>query len=327
MAITTTSREVEAAVSVASTGATAPRDTPKRHRRRRVGAATGLLFVLPGFALFVVAILYPIARAVQMSLYQWQILPGAISTFLGLDNYTRALRDPQFWLSLGNSGIYMVFTVPPQIVLGLLIAILLRRKSPSQPVFRVLFYIPVITSWVVVSLLFKYLFADNGLVNFTLHDFLHLMSDDTSWLSGRWTALVAICALGVWKGIGWSMMIFLAALQGVPQSLEEAAMVDGAGRWRRFTTVTLPAIWPAAAFVTVMLVIGGFNVFTSVLVMTGGGPGGQTEVLLTYMYNQAFKYLDFGYGSAIAVLLAVFVLLLSVVQLRVFRTESVEVVG
>lgn len=283
---------------------------------------TGLLFVLPGFVLFSVAILYPIVRAAQMSLYQWQILPGAISTFLGLGNYRRALADPTFWLSAGNSAVYMLFTVPPQIVLGLLIALLLRRKSPAQPVFRALFYLPVITSWVVVSLLFKYLFADNGLVNFTLHDFLHLMSSDTSWLSGRWTALVAICALGVWKGIGWSMMIFLAALQGVPRSLEEAAMVDGAGRWRRFLTVTLPAIWPAAAFVTVMLVIGGFNVFTSVLVMTAGGPGDQTQVLLTYMYDQAFKYLDFGYGSAIAVLLAVFVLILSLVQLRVFRDRN-----
>ena len=134
--------------------------------------------------------------------------------------------------------------------------------------------------------------------------------------------MVAISALGVWKGIGWSMMIFLAALQGVSRDLEEAATVDGAGRWRRFRAVTLPAIWPALAFVTVMLVIGGFNVFTSVLLMTGGGPADQTQVLLTYMYQQAFKYLDFGYGSAVAVLLTVLVFVLSVVQLRVFRNRS-----
>jgi len=295
-----------------------------RRGRIRGSRMTGFLFVLPGMALFVLAILYPIASAMRMSLYHWQILAGAVSQYIGLDNYARALQDPQFWLSLGNSGVYMLFTVPPQIVLGLLVAMLLRRASPAQPMFRVLFYLPVVTSWVVVSLLFKYLFADQGLINFTLHDFLHLMSSDTSWLSDRWTAMVAICALGVWKGIGWSMMIFLAALQGVPQSLEEAAMVDGAGRWRRFQVVTLPAIWPAVAFVTVMLVIGGFNVFTSVLLMTGGGPGGQTQVLLTYMYDQAFQYLDFGYGSALAVLLAGFVLLLSFVQLRAFRDRGTE---
>ncbi len=299
-------------------------------RKRRASAgrlsagATPYLFIAPGFVLFAVLILLPILQAVQMSFFDWKIMAGAVSRFLGLTNYVRAFQDPHFWLSLTNSGIYMLFTVPPQIVLGLFIAVLLKRKSPTQPVFRVLFYLPVVTSWVVVSLLFKYLFADGGLVNFTLHDFLHLMDSDVSWLSGRWTALVAICALGVWKGVGWSMMIFLAALQGVPQSLEEAATMDGAGRWRRFRVVTIPAIWPSLLFVAVMLVIGGFNVFTSVLVMTGGGPGGQTDVVLTYMYDQAFKYLDFGYGSALAVILAVIVFVLAVIQLRVFRDRGGE---
>jgi multiple sugar transport system permease protein len=301
---------------------------PQQRRRATAGrlsaGATPYLFIAPGFILFAVLILLPILQAVQMSFYDWKIMAGAVSQFLGLANYARAFQDPHFWLSLTNSGVYMLFTVPPQIVLGLFIAVLLKRKSPSQPVFRVLFYLPVITSWVVVSLLFKYLFADSGLVNFTLHDFLHLMDSDVSWLSGRWTALVAICALGVWKGVGWSMMIFLAALQGVPQSLEEAATMDGAGRWQRFRVVTVPAIWPSLLFVTVMLVIGGFNVFTSVLVMTGGGPGGQTDVILTYMYNQAFTFLDFGYGSALAVILAVIVFVLAVVQLRVFRDRGGE---
>lgn len=286
--------------------------------------ATPYLFIAPGFLLFAALILFPIAQAVQMSFYDWKIVAGAVSQFIGLDNYIRAFSDGHFWLSLTNSGIYMLFTVPPQIVIGLFIALLLKQKSPTQPVFRVLFYLPVITSWVVVSLLFKYLFADGGLINFTLHDFLHLMNSDVSWLSGRWTALVAICALGVWKGVGWSMMIFLAALQGVPRELEEAAMMDGAGRWQRFRTVTVPAIWPTLLFVTVMLVIGGFNVFTSVLLMTGGGPGGATDVVLTYMYNQAFKFLDFGYGSALAVILSVIVFVLAIVQLRVFRDRSGE---
>lgn len=276
------------------------------------------LFVAPGFLLFLVAILYPMGQAILMSLFDWKVVAGAASTFLGLGNYQRALADPRFWLALSNSGIYMLLTVPPQIVLGLLIALLLKEKSPVQPLFRVLYYLPVVTSWVVVSLLFKYLFADRGLINFTLDDLLHV-SDKISWLSDRWTALVAICVLGVWKGIGWSMMIFLAALQGVPKELEEAATVDGANRWQRFKAVTLPAIWSATAFVTIMLVIGGFNVFTSVLVMTSGGPGGTTEVLLTYMYRQAFDYLDFGYASALAVIVTLIVFALSSVQLRLFR--------
>jgi multiple sugar transport system permease protein len=280
------------------------------------------LFIAPGFLLFLVTVLYPMVQAVQISLYDWKIVAGAVSTFIGLDNYARAISDERFWLALSNSGLYMLFTVPPQVVLGLAIAMLLKDKSPAQPVLRVLYYLPVVTSWVVVSLLFRYLFADRGLINFALDDLLHLTDGKISWLSGRWTALVAICALGVWKGVGWSMMIFLAALQGVPRDLEEAAIIDGASRWKRFLVVTLPAIWPAMIFVTVMLVIGGFNVFASVLVMTGGGPAGQTEVLLTYMYRQAFEYLDFGYGSAIAVILTVLVFILSAIQLRLFRDPT-----
>lgn len=218
----------------------------------------------------------------------------------------------------------MLATVIPQMAIGLFIAVLLKRRSPSQPLFRVLYYLPVITSWVVVSLLFKYLFADRGLVNFTLHDFLHLMHSDVSWLSERGTALIVICLLGIWKGVGWSMMIYLAALQGVPESLEEAALVDGAGPWQRFRAVTLPAINPATVFLSVMLVIGGLNVFASVELVTGGGPVGQTDVVLSYMYTQAFRYLDFGYGSAIAVILAVLVFVLAVLQLRITRDRGEE---
>ena len=280
------------------------------------------LFIAPGFALFLLTVIYPMVQAFQISFYDWQIVANSVSTFIGLDNYVRAFTDDRFWLALSNSGVYMLFTVPPQVALGLGIAMLLKDKSPAQPVLRVLYYLPVVTSWVVVSLLFRYLFADRGLINFALDDLLHLTDGKVSWLSNRWTAMVAICALGVWKGVGWSMMIFLAALQGVPRDLEEAAIIDGASPWRRFLVVTLPAIWPAMIFVVIMLVIGGFNVFASVLVMTNGGPAGQTEVLLTYMYRQAFEHLDFGYGSAIAVILTLLVFALSVLQLRLFREPT-----
>ena len=273
------------------------------------------LFVAPGFLIFSAFILYPMAQAVVISLLDWKIVAGATSTFLGLANYVRALNDPHLWLSLSNSAIYMIFTVPPQIALGLGIALLLQHNSPAQPFFRVLYYLPVVTSWVVVSLLFKYLFADRGLINFVL-------GLQVSWLSERGTALVAICALGVWKGVGWSMMIFIAALQGVPHSLIEAAKIDGANPWQRFLSVTLPAIWPTMAFISIMLVIGGLNVFTSVQAITDGAPGGSTDVVLTYMYRTTFSFLDFGSGSAIAVSLTLLVFALSAIQLRFFRNEA-----
>ncbi|MFA5919289.1 MAG: sugar ABC transporter permease [Candidatus Nanopelagicaceae bacterium] len=295
---------------------------PNLSRLKRI--ITPYLFIAPGVILFSIAIIYPALKALTMSFYDWKIVSGAVSQFVGFDNYIRAYHDPHFWLSLANSGIYMLFTVPFEIAIGLAIALLLKKKSPTQPLFRVLFYLPVVTSWVVVTLLFRYLFADKGLINFTLNDFLHLTDSDVSWLSQRSTALVAICALGIWKGVGWSMMIFLAALQGVPEELEEAATVDGANRWQRFKVVTLPAIAPATTFVTIMLVIGGFNVFASVLLMTNGGPYGQTDVVLTYMYQQAFTFLDFGYGAALSAILALIVFILAVIQLRLFRSRNAE---
>ena len=292
-------------------------------RRRRRNAYAAYLFLAPGFLLFALVILYPIARAFQISLYEWSIVPGATSRFLGLENYDRALHDPVFWRSLGNTGFYMAVTVPTQIVLGLAAAVLLDARMPARGLFRALYYLPVITSWVVVSLLFRYLFmTDGGLVNWVLHDGLHVIDHNVQWLGSRWTAMTAISVLGIWKGVGWSMVIFLAALQGVPRELYEAAAVDGAGSWRSFRGITLPTLLPVVAFVTVMLVIGGFNVFISVFLITNGGPLDQTQVLLTYMYRQAFSFLDFGYGSALSFTLTLIVFALSLAQLRIFARRG-----
>jgi multiple sugar transport system permease protein len=291
--------------------------------RRRKEAFAAFLFLAPGMLLFALVIVYPIARAFQVSLYQWSIVPTQASRFLGLHNYNRAIHDPVFWRALLNTGFYMAVTVPAQIVLGMAVAVLLDGRMPGRTLFRTLFYLPVVTSWVVVSLLFQYLFqTDGGLVNWVLHDGTHLTSHDIAWLSGHWSAMTAIAVLGIWKGVGWAMIIFLAALQGVPAELKEAAAVDGAGAWGRFRAVSLPAMRPVVAFVTVMLVIGGFNVFISVFLMTGGGPLDETQVLLTYMYQQAFSFLDFGYGSALSFILTLIVFVLSLAQLRLFRRPA-----
>ncbi|MES2169765.1 MAG: sugar ABC transporter permease [Actinomycetota bacterium] len=273
------------------------------------------LFILPGFVIYAVIMLYPTIQTVLLSLRDWQIAPGADSPWVGLDNYIRAFQDPVFLNSLVNAAVYTAVTVPLQIIIGLFLAVLLNSKLPGRVAFRVLFYIPVVTSWVVVSLLFRYIFAsDGGVANWFGVDVLHVFSGNISWFQGRWTALFAICALGIWKGVGWSMLIFLAALTGVPQELNEAAAMDGAGAFRRFWYISLPTIRASMAVVVILLVIGGFNVFISVLLMSGGGPGDQTQVPLTYMYNQAFKYLDFGYGAAISFALTAIVLVISVLQ-------------
>jgi len=291
-----------------------------RSRSSRSARLTPYLFLAPGFALFSLTILWPLAQAFRISLYDWKVMPGVESPFLGFGNYARALADPVFWRALENSAAYMVFTVPTQMGLGLAAALLLNGKLRGLTFFRVLYYLPVVTSWVVVTLLFQYLFtSQGGFFNWVLHDLTHLSSGNIEWFGSRWPAMIALSALGIWKGVGWSMIIFLAALQSVNQELVEAAAIDGAGALRRFASVTVPAIRRTATFITVMLVIGGFNVFISVYLMTEGGPSGATEVLLTYMYKQAFSFLDFGYGSAIAFLLTGMILVLSMMQWRFLR--------
>jgi multiple sugar transport system permease protein len=296
-----------------------PATTPPRAPGRRGASArralTAYALLVPAFALFAIVMLVPILKAAQVSLYDWSPFPGAENTFVGAANYTRALHDDQFRLGLVNALVYMLITVPGQILLGLAVALLLESRMPARTLFRVLFYLPVVTSWVVVSLLFRYLFVtDGGLVNWVLVDGIHVSDHPVGWLDSRWTAIGAMSALGIWKGVGWAAIILLAGLTGVPAEQHEAAAVDGAGYLRRLWHVTLPALRGQLVFITVLLVIGGFQVFIQSLLMTNGGPAGQTEMPLTYLYKQAFRYLDFGYGSALAVIMTVLVLVLSVGQ-------------
>jgi multiple sugar transport system permease protein len=292
---------------------------------RRRGSLAGLAFVLPGFALYALVMLYPAVQALLISLRDYAIAPGAESPWIGLDNYARALADPVLLRSFVNAGVYMLATVPLQIAIGLGLAVLLDNALPGRTLFRVLFYLPVVTSWVVVSLLFQYLFATDGVANWFLVDVIGVVDQPVNWLGQRWTAMVVISALGVWKGVGWSMLIFLAALTGVPRQLHEAAALDGAGAWRRFQHVSMPYIRSTMATVVILLVIGGFNVFTSVLLITDGGPLDQTQVPLTYMYQQAFDYLDFGYGSAISFLLTTLVLAIAGLQFWFTQRRAREV--
>jgi len=207
-------------------------------------------------------------------------------------------------------------------ILGLSVALLLDRKLLARGVFRVLYYLPVITSWVVVSFIFAYLFSSQGgVVNYLLGDVLHLIPDTQAWLGSTTLALPTLMILGVWKGVGWNMVIFLAGLQSIPPDLYEAGQVDGAGRWARFRWITMPLLRPVVAFVAVMLVIGAFGAFIPMFILTQGGPLHSTETLLTYGYNNAFQSFDFGYGAAISYLFAAFVLVLSLVQIKLLRQK------
>ncbi|TQM63757.1 carbohydrate ABC transporter permease [Humibacillus xanthopallidus] len=310
-----------------STAATAPARRKRPNRAVSARHATRWwvpwAFAAPGMILFIVVVGYPLLRSLQISFYQWAVLPTDASTFVGFDNYTRALGDAEFWTSMANAGIYLILTVPLTLILGLFFAVLLNAKMPARTVFRVLFYIPVVTSWVVVSLLFKFLFVtDGGAVNWAITDLLPLTSEPVPWLEQRGTGLVAVAALGIWKSLGWCLVVFLAALGGVGEEQYEAASLDGANAWQQFLNVTLPGIRGTFLFVLVLQVIGAFNVFASVLLMTNGGPAGSTEVPLTYMYKQAFSFLDFGYASAMSFILAIIIVVISILQFKFFREKN-----
>jgi multiple sugar transport system permease protein len=292
------------------------RVVPARSAFRK--ALPAYLFILPGMALFLVWTLYPLIDSFRMSFYEWNLIKP--SRFVGLDNYRRAVSDPVFWMAFRNTLFYVVVTVPGQMILGLTIALLLDGPLRARAFYRTIYYIPVVTSWVVVSLVFTFLYNGNaGLVNWALHDQLHLLGRNVNWLREPLPAKIAIASLGIWKGVGWTMVIFLAGLQSIPQALHEAAAVDGATAWRRFRDVTLPLLRNTLLFVLVLLTIGGFQVFISVYVMTGGKPLHRTDVILTYMYSNAFEFLDLGYGSAISYLLAVMVFVLSIAHIRLLR--------
>jgi multiple sugar transport system permease protein len=287
---------------------------------------TALPFMLPGLALVLVFVVFPLVRGLQMSLYDWNLMVPAESTFVGTKNFERALtQDPVFWVAVRNTVLYAIVTVPVQMGLGLGAALLLNVAIRGRAFFRALFYLPVVTSWLVVSYIFAYLFSDGpGPINHVLVNVLHLIPEPIDWIhDSTVSALVPINLLGIWKGIGWNMVIFLAALQSIPTDLTEAASVDGAGAWQRLRRITLPLLRPTVMFVSILLLIGAFNVFLSVYLITGGGPQGSTEVLLSYMYNQAFSYLDFGYGTSIGLLMGLAVVALGFFQRRLLR-GSVE---
>ncbi len=280
---------------------------------------TPYLFLLPGLALYLLWMVYPLGYEFYISFFDWKIMPGQVSEYVGLENYDRVLNDDNFWLALKNTVRYTIVTVIGQMVIGLGLAVMVHRVWIGKRLFRAIYYLPVVTSWVVVSFLFQFIFSSHpgGLVNYMLVE-LGVLSEPVSWMTETNTAWIIIYSLGIWKGIGWTMVIFLAALQGIPVELYEAAAIDGAGELRQFRYVTLPLIRRTTLFITVALVIGGFQVFISVYLITGGGPLHRTEVVLSYMYDRAFDRLWFGYGAAISYILAAIVVMISFAQIRLF---------
>ena len=293
-------------------------------RRWRKGSRilTPYLLLAPAAAMYLLFIAYPIFRQFDISFYNWHIFPGVANPFVGWSNYNHIFHDPAIRTAAWNTLLFLVITVPIQMGLGLFAAALLTDRMPGRGLWRALIFIPVITSWVVVAYIFAYIFADQGgLANAVLSFFVgHTVHVD--WLAQTWTGNAVIWILSIWKGVGWSFIMFLAALDGVPRDLVEAGRVDGARELRLWRHVVIPAIRPTIMFVLVLLVIGASQVFTQVYILTAGGPFGSTQVLFTYAYQQAFSFFAFSYAAAIASVMAVVVLALSILQIRVLRRND-----
>lgn len=278
--------------------------------------------LLPGILVFAVFTIYPIIKLLYMSFLEWDRSTMFEHGFAGLSNYAEVLSDKTFWTAFTNTIVYTVVTVPAQMALGLLAAVLINSIPRFRVTFRVIYYLPVITSWVIVSLVFRYIFNTEGMLNYLLTNVLHLTDSNVRWLDTRWGGMTVAMLLGIWKGVGWNLVVFLAALQSVPQELYESAEMDGCGAFTKFFYITLPSIKPTILFALVMLTIGGFNVFTSIKMITDGKPMHETEVILTWMYSKAFNSGEFGYAAALSFIVAVTLIFLAILQFKAMKNRD-----
>lgn len=307
-------------------------DFVRKTKRERREALEGWLFISIGFILFAVFVAYPLLKNVEMSFLKYSVNPNKPSTFIGLDNFAKAFfpggvldESQKFYLSLRNTLLCVLVTVPLQWFIGMLLAVAIEYLSRGKLLYRFLLYIPVISDWVVVSIMFRYIFQDTSgaLVNSALLN-LHLIKEPIMWLQNEWTANIAIWTLCVWKGIGWVMIIYTAALQDLPKQIYEAAEVDGASKKQAFWKITIPLLKSKTYYVIISLIIGAFNVLLQVMLMTGGGPLGRTDVLLNYMYSKAFTSFDFGYAAALSLIMGAILIIISVVQRRITRNVEIQ---
>ena len=288
---------------------------PREPDRRRLTAwqrdrLSAYLLVAPQFIGFLVFLGVPIVLVFWYSLFDWHILRGT-SPFVGLENYQQMIQDPLFHTVLRNTLVFSLGLVPFNIILALTLAILLNQRLHGTIVFRTLFFAPVVVTLVAWAIVWDFLLQADGGINLALQS---IGVDGPNWLRDSQWAMPAVITVQVFKNVGLNMVLFLAALQTIPSEIQEAARVDGAGPFKMFRRITLPMIAPMALLVSIITVIGSFQVFATIVVLTGGGPGNATNVLVYYVYQQAFQHYVAGYGSAGAVILFFIVLALTVGQ-------------
>jgi raffinose/stachyose/melibiose transport system permease protein len=295
---------------------------PVGRRRCRRAESPALWFAAPALAIYALIVIYPSLAGAAYAFTDWSGIGAA--HWVGLDNFKQLFTDDQSFGSLVNTIKLTVFVVIVQNSIGLVLALGVHTLIKSRNVLRTVFFAPAVLSPIVLAFLWKYMFNPapdaglNALLGFLGLDFLQ-----QNWLGDPSVALWAIGITVIWQFTGYSMVIFLAALQGVPRELEEAAALDGAGRFQRFRHVILPLIAPAVTINLTLSTIGGLKLFDQVFAITNGGPGYSTETLSTLIYKQAFVFGQFGYSTAVALVLTLLVAALALLQLRYLQSREV----
>jgi multiple sugar transport system permease protein len=285
----------------------------KMTARQRREAWEAVAFLSPWIIGFLLFIGGPIVASLFMSFYRWD--PSDLNNptqYIGLSNYRELFRDETLRLSLYNTIVYAAMYIPAAVCTALALAMLLNQKVPGMRAFRTILYLPTITQGVATFALWRIVYdADNGPIN----RFLRLFTDNPpGWLIDPAWSKPAIVLMNLWS-VGGMMLIFLAGLQNIPRQLYEAASIDGAGRWRQFTNVTLPMLSPTILLNMIMATIGAFQVFAAAYILTNGGPARSTLFYAYYLFNRAFVYFNMGYASAMAWLLFLIILALTAMQL------------
>jgi multiple sugar transport system permease protein len=293
-------------------------------RTNRQHLWVGLAFIAPNFLAFLIFVAGPVVAGLVLSFTEWDLLSAP--RWVGLQNYVQLLtKDNLFWLSLWNTSYYALLTVPAGIVVSLSLAVVMNVGLRGTRIYRTIFFIPVVASTIAVALAWKWFYnGEFGVLNWMISWF---GLPPQNWLTDSQWAMPAVALTVIWKTMGYNMVIFLAGLQDVPQSLHEAAAIDGANSWQRFWSITLPLLRPHLFFVLVVSLIGAFQAFDMVYVMTDGGPGNATRVYNYYIWENAFQFFKMGYASAMAYILFLLIFVVTLVQVRYLGRHAYTELG